>query len=206
MAGSSGFHKLAETIKSFSYGPTPLSTDSQILVDYLPKLIRLAEKNISAKLRQKVDADDVGATVIRTVIRRAGEGKLEIEQSEDFWRLLVAITLNKVRKKARYWKAQKRDIGRESALSVSGLDLADLAVCSDELLSEPTEEQADACVDLLNRLTCRLNPKCVEALNGKLNGLSTIAIAEKMDVAPRSVRRYLSEIQAHLSDLGREEN
>src|SRR5690349_15068878 len=82
--------------------------ETDILMRYLPKLIGLAKKNMTSQLQQKVGAEDVGQTVLRTVLRRAQEGKMKIDQSEEFWKQLVTITRNKVRKKARHFSAQKR--------------------------------------------------------------------------------------------------
>ena len=183
-------------------GPMAADSEDQIFAEYLPKLIRLAGRNLSAKLRRKVDADDLSATVMRTVIRRVRSGSLELEQSDNFWKLLTVITLNKARKKARYWTAKKRDIGRESELSDDGPTLSDFAECKEQLQSEPTEEDGEACGQLLAQLMDRLDEKCLTVLDGKLDGLSTTRIAEQMNVSPRSVRRYIEKIEEELKSLG----
>ncbi len=157
--------------------------------------MRLAERNLSPRLRRKTDEEDVGATVLRTVIRQAREGRITIEESEDFWRLLVAITLNKVRKKARYWSAEKRNISREIELSPSGPQLADLALDDQHLQGEPSEEESTALVEMLEKLDQKLDPKCQEVLAYKLEGLNHVQIAERMDVSTRSVTRYVEKIQ-----------
>lgn len=182
------------------------SQESQILANYLPKLLRLAERNLSNQLRQKVDADEVGATVVRTVVRQARAGKLQIEESDDFWRLLVAITLNKVRKKANYWKRAKRDISREMPVAPDGPQLEELAIDYDSVSSDPTEEQGQAFNDLLERMNDCLDEKCQQVLSAKLQGKSNIQIAEELELSTKTIGRYLKKIQQQLKDLVDEES
>lgn len=179
--------------------------EGQILAAYLPKLTRLAEANLSELLGRKEGAEDVSGTVMRTVIRRFRNGELEIDESDEFWKLLVVITLNKVRRKARYWTAAKRSIHRETALSDDGPILADLAVYRAELLSDPTDEQAEEYVDVLNRLKARLAPKYATTITLKMNGLSVEEIAEQLNVSSRSVRRYLEVVREELMDMIRQD-
>ncbi len=69
--------------------------ESTVIRFYLPRLIRLAERNLSAPLRKKIDGEDISASVLRSVIRKSRNGLMVIEESEDFWKQLVVITLTK---------------------------------------------------------------------------------------------------------------
>lgn len=177
------------------------NSESVILASYIPKLVRLADRNLSPKLRQKVNEEDITQTVLRSVIRKAREGQMVIEESEDFWRQLVAITLNKVRKKARYWKAGKRNISREQELSTEGNRLDQLAVDHSVLLDEPTEDDGKAFVETLELLTAQLDQTCQNVLALKLEGLSHLQIAERLEVSTRSVTRYLTKIKESMQQL-----
>ncbi len=170
-------------------------TESEILQDYIPKLVRLADRNISQKLRQREDADDLQQSVLRTVWRQAQEGKLSIEQSEDFWRLLVAITLNKARKKARFHSAKKRDISREQVIAPESPQLAELAVDYRELNADPSQEQGDSLAEVLQKMDGLLDEKCQQVLVGKLSGQKHEEIAQAMAVSTKSVSRYLKKIE-----------
>ncbi len=178
----------------------PLS-ESIVLADYLPKLIRLAERNLSPQLRQKLDAEDVGATVVRTVLRQAREGKLRIEQSEDFWRLLVVITLNKVRKKARYFTSQKRDMRREAPTSDEGPGLADVAVDYRGAQEEPSQVEGDSLAEILERVSAELPEKAQQVLAGKLQGLSHLEIAESIGQSTKTVQRQLEIVKGKLMEI-----
>ena len=84
-----------------------------------PALERIAGKHIPAALRRRVEPEDVVQSVYRTFIRRAGGGQFKLEDGENLWRLLCAITLNKVRMQARFHLRKKRGMQREATLDDS---------------------------------------------------------------------------------------
>ena len=158
--------------------------ESTILLDYLPKLMRLADRNMSTRLKAKVGSDDMANSILGSVVRMAREGKLQIEQSEEFWKLLVVISLNKVRKKVRYYKAKKRDSGREMQL---GEDLPSL----EELVADigaPTAEDGEAVGLALEKLSEQLDEDCKVVLAGKLEGRSNLEIASMLGSEGKSTK------------------
>lgn len=158
--------------------------ESTILMDYFPKLIRLAERNMSARLQAKVGSDEMANSILGSVVRMAREGKLHIEQTEVFWKLLMVISLNKVRKKVRFYKAKKRDSGREMQL---GEDLPSL----EELVADmgaPTEEDGESVGLALEKLSERLDEDCNVVLAGKLEGRSNLEIASLLGPEGKSTK------------------
>ena len=63
---------------------------------YVSRLTALARSRMSAHLERRVAAEDVVQSVYGSFFVRAREGQYALEQSGDLWRLLAAITLNKV--------------------------------------------------------------------------------------------------------------
>lgn len=157
---------------------------STILSDYLPKLIRLAERNMSRRLKGKVDPEEMAGSVIASVLRMANQGKLKIESTDAFWKLLVAISLNKVRKKARFYSAQKRDAAREIHVIDDMPALEQLAVAH----GNPTEEDGVLIASVLCRLDQELDQDCRTVLAGKLEGLSNFDIATQLGQAGKSTK------------------
>ena len=158
--------------------------ESVVLLDYLPKLIRLAERNMSSRLKAKMGSDDMADSIIGSVIRMSREGKLRIEESDEFWRLLVAISLNKVRKKARHFKALKRDSGREVQVGGDWQSLDELARSS----GDPSREDGEAIGNLLEGLVDKLDDDCKSVLAGKLDGKSNLEIAATLGPDGKSTK------------------
>src|SRR5256885_2097714 len=79
------------------------------------ELIGVAEAQLSGKLAGRLDGEDVVQSVFRTFFRRSAAGEFQVDASDQLWRLLLTITLRKVRAKARRETAEKRDAGAEAA-------------------------------------------------------------------------------------------
>lgn len=179
-------------------------SESVVLMDYLPKLIRLAERNMSTRLKAKVGSDDMAGSILGSVIRMSREGKIRIEESDDFWRMLVAISLNKVRKKARYFKAQKRDAGREFQVGDDWQYLDQLARAG----GDPSEEDGKAVGDMLERLTQRLDDDCKTVLAGKLENKSSLEIAATLGPngkSTKTVTRCWKKVEAEMKRIAEED-
>src|SRR5438552_55665 len=71
---------------------------AQLFHRYALRLITLAHGRLSAKLAARVDPEDVVQSAYRSFFVGARNGRYALERSGDLWRLLVAITLHKVRR------------------------------------------------------------------------------------------------------------
>src|SRR5262245_54743172 len=69
----------------------------QLFNRYVERLVALARSHMSPSLRTREDEEDVVQSVCRSFFTRAREGQYILQRSGDLWRLLAAITLNKVR-------------------------------------------------------------------------------------------------------------
>jgi len=72
---------------------------------YGDRLVRVAERHLGARLQRREGPDDVVQSVCRTFWRRAQKGMFELADSDSLWRLLCAITVTKVRQKARFHRS-----------------------------------------------------------------------------------------------------
>ena len=77
---------------------------------YAQRLQRLAERNTASDLAARFDAEDVVQSVFRTFFRRVRIGHYDLPDGEELWRLLLVISLNKIRSLAVHHRAQKRDV------------------------------------------------------------------------------------------------
>jgi len=177
--------------------PHALLSESAILMDYLPKLIRLADRNMSNRLKTKIASDEMAGSVIGSVLRLKNEGKIRVEQSEDFWRLLVAISLNKVRKKARHYGAQKRNWDLEILITDDMPTLEEIA--RDH--GDPTDEDGAETAKVLEELSERLNDNCKKVLAGRLESKTNLEIADAISLSTRTVTRCWQEILEEMKKL-----
>lgn len=124
---------------------------------YVDRLIGLARNRISSGLARRVDAEDVVQSVYRSFFVHAQEDKYVIERAGDLWRLLAAITVNKVRKKARFHGQQKRAMNREKRLqSGAGASAEDVELFADG----PATPDAVAVVDELEAVMSESIARC----------------------------------------------
>jgi RNA polymerase sigma-70 factor (ECF subfamily) len=87
-------------------------------------MVELARRKIGPRLRLKEDADDLAQTTFREAARDFAQYEYRGEGS--FLRWLVQILQNKIRDKAEYYGATKRDVGRERAGDVPAGESGDI--------------------------------------------------------------------------------
>lgn len=170
---------------------------SEIYDRYVSRLIALAGSRISPKLVRRVEAEDVVQSVYRSFFARSGDERLRVEQSGQLWGLLAAITVNKVRAKARFHAADKRDVGSEasiqSSVSCFGLEPTDLA-------REPTADEAAELAELYRDVAESLSSLGKQVFYLYLENESVENIAKQVRRSTRTVRRELETIRKTLSE------
>ena len=159
-------------------------------------LRRVAKRQISSSLAQRVDADDIVQSACRTFFRRAGQGEFECAGTDDLWRLMLTITLNKARMQARFHGRQRRGMNAERpldaipAVAAGGYDDAIEAVDFTDFLETVFEQLDDESRDILNRL---------------LDGQAQDEIAVALGCSERTVRRMKIRIRERLETMLRDQ-
>lgn len=159
---------------------------------YSEKLIRLAKSRISDRLAARIEAEDVVQSVFRTFFGRMQEGRFHFNEENDLWKLLVSITLNKLRNQVDWHTAAKRDVAAEQPMSgatSSQLNAFDLDGES------PSPEAVVAFVDLLEHFMAELRDGDRKILELRLQGLTQDEIAHEVGCTERTVRRVLERIK-----------
>lgn len=119
---------------------------------YAHRLQRLAERNTASDLAARFDAEDVVQSVFRTFFRRVQIGHYDLPEGEELWRLLLVISLNKIRSLAVHHRARKRSVSltvaadpqamsRLAEASSGDLALNSLRLVIDEMLGGLSETQ-----------------------------------------------------------------
>jgi RNA polymerase sigma factor (sigma-70 family) len=163
---------------------------------YGARLQGLAAEYMSTRLCRREGPEDVVQSVCRTFLRRAQIGQFRLPDSEQFWRLLCAITITKIRQKARFHQQQKRDFGRERHLASPAGDST--FPCPQIAAPQPTPAEAAEFADQLGQLLAELDDEERPLFELKLEQYTNQEIADKRGCSERTVRRILKRIQSRL--------
>jgi len=163
---------------------------------YGDRLVRVAERHLGARLQRREGPDDVVQSVCRTFWRREQKGMFELADSDSLWRLLCAITVTKVRQKARFHRRDKRSVDREQQLAPTPDESRpDLRSLPDD---GPAIDEAAEIADELEAFLGQLDDEQRQLVELRLQGLGQTEIAREMECSERTVRRILARIESQM--------
>ena len=160
---------------------------------YAQRLRDLAKAQCSTDLAKVVEPDDIVQSVFGSFFRAASQGVYQLPDGEELWKLFLVIALNKIRARARYHKAARRDLSR--TVTGPGYDFTLESVA-----------QADEAAETLLQLTVdealdRLPPQHRQAIRLRVEGFEVSEIAERIGRSLRSTERLLQESRERLAAL-----
>lgn len=161
---------------------------------YAFRLKTVAQQQMSAPLARRVDGEDIVQSAFRTFFRRGKSGEFTIDDSAGLWRLLVKITLAKVRSQARRHTSQKRDIAAEQGSGAEALEVVLLA-------QQPGPDEVTVLVDLIGEALTELPATYVQILAQRLSGTTRSEIAQNLGISRQTVYRALNVIGQRCEDL-----
>jgi len=164
---------------------------AEVFARYARRLARLAEAYLSRRVAARLDGEDVVQSVFRTFFRRCAGGEFRIDGTADLWRLLVTITIRKVRANARRHTAERRDVNAETAGDAGWFEA---------LAHEPGPDEAAALVDQIEALLDDLPPWYARLLDVRLQGRSAAESAAELNVSRQTVYRALALLRQRLAD------
>jgi len=196
MADESFNHSITLLISDLKEGDNRAA--QQLWDHYFPKLIRYAGKRLGNASRRIADEEDVALSVFESLFDGAQQGRFErLQNRDDLWKLLVAITGMKSADHVRRETAQKRGGGQVRGHSVfvtsedgevNGFEQFAETALSPEFLTDLEEQQAR----LLSLLPDD-SPRRIAML--RLEGMSHEEIARELDISIRSVARKFKLIR-----------
>ncbi len=163
---------------------------------YLPRLLALVRSRLGAALRRRLDADDVVMSAYRSFFVGAANGRFELTESGDLWRLLSQIALHKLYRQAAHHSAEMRSIQHEQSLSDN-----------DDFVSTATSpEAAAALADEVVYWMSHLAETDRRTLELRLQGELIEDIATELQQSERTVRRTLARVRQTLLERLPEED
>src|SRR5262249_30496366 len=134
---------------------------------YADRLIALARSRLPGKLARRVDPEDVVQSAYRSFFADARAGRYDPERGGDLWRLLVAITLHKLRDQLDRHAAAKRSVAAERNFgSEDSLHRLQQYLAADK----PSPAQALAMVDAVETIMRELTSDHRRILELRLQG------------------------------------
>ncbi len=165
---------------------------SELFERYVHRLMGLARQRLSNRLARRIDPDDVIQSVYRSFFRAAAEGSYELQRSGDLWRLLVAITLNKLRMQARRHNADKRSMKSEESIAMSP---GSFGIAPERIAENPQPEEVAAVSELLKHVMEGMTIQQREMLELRLQNYKIEEIAAEVGCSERTVRRLLDQVK-----------
>jgi RNA polymerase sigma-70 factor (ECF subfamily) len=167
------------------------SAAGQLYLRYAQRLYNLILARRSADLARCEDADDIVQSVFGSFFRGVRKGYYEVPAGEELWGLLLIMALNKIRARANFHHAARRDVRRtlggealavESATEESEIGLTVLRLVIDEALRAWPPEHARMIVL-------------------RIEGYEVAEIATHTRRSRRTVERVLQEFRRQLTAL-----
>lgn len=161
---------------------------------YGPELERIAGRHLAKWLHHRESPEDVLMSVLRTFWRRFSAGEYQLADSRCIWNLLCAITLHKVRNKARNHLRACRDPGREARPSGEGGSI-------DAPGNVPPPDFEAIYAEEFEKLIASLNENERQIVDYKLQDMSNAEIAQKMNCSDRWIREQLKELRERIGSF-----
>jgi RNA polymerase sigma-70 factor (ECF subfamily) len=165
------------------------SAATEIFERYVNRLCALARTRLSNRMQRRVEAEDIVQSAYRSFFRRAGE-HYTLEKEGDLWRLLAAITINKVRGQVEFHTAMKRGVYSEESMAV---DQSMIRVSPEVVSEEPNPDDAAILVEELSDLLACLDETQRSIIELSMQHLSVEQIAEEVHRSERTVRRTIQQ-------------
>jgi hypothetical protein len=170
----------------------------QIWTRFSSQLLRLVRSRLDSRIRVRHDEEDVVQSAYKSLCLRAEQGRFpKLEDRDDFWKLLLTITLNKTRLAVRSTQSALRDPRRET--HQSGDPDAENRLLQEMDEKAPTPEEALVLSETLDQIA-RLDPTLRQIALWRMEGYTNaeIAAADKLDCAERTVQRKIGLIRDFL--------
>jgi eukaryotic-like serine/threonine-protein kinase len=175
-----------ELLRQFQQGDSQAA--NEIFDRYVTRLVALVRSRISAKLRPRLDPEDVVQSAYRSFFIHAKDDEFQLSDAGDLWRLLARITLNKLYGQVEFHTAARRTVVQEVAA----------ASHAEPIAIEPTPAEVVAIGENLQRVYDDLGPIQREVLTAHLRGNGVNSIASTTNRSPRTVRRILTDVRTKI--------
>jgi RNA polymerase sigma-70 factor (ECF subfamily) len=169
-----------------------------VFTRFARRLVGLARERLDARLRGKVDPDDVLQSVYRTFFRRHAAGEFVLGGWDGLWALLTVLTVRKCGRWQRHFQTRGRDVRQEVELAPAG---EEERLSPEHFNREPEPEEAAELADLIESMQRGLMPRDREIVALRLQDYNAAEIATQLGLPERTIHRVLDRVRERLRQL-----
>jgi RNA polymerase sigma-70 factor (ECF subfamily) len=162
------------------------------------RLIALARAELDARLRRKLDPEDVVQSVYRSFFTRYQAGQFDFATWDELWSLLTVITVRKCLGRAEYYLTKCRNVAGEADAAAWGDAAAGLSEAIDR---EPTPLEAAVLAETVEQMMRGLEPNDRAIIELSLQGYTAAEISARVGHAERTVGRVRERIKKRLQRM-----
>jgi RNA polymerase sigma-70 factor (ECF subfamily) len=189
-------NSFADVMERLQAGDQAAATE--LFERFCHRLIGLARLRLDARLRTKLDPEDVLQSVFRTFFRRKADGQFDLRGWDDVWSLLTVLTVRKCARWREHFQTAGRDVRMEVPVTAGGVAHR---VPAGWVARDPSPEEAFALAELVELLLRRLDAQDREIATLYLQGYLPHEISTTIGRPVRSVHRVLQRAKEHLQQL-----
>lgn len=171
------------------------SAARELFDKYCERLLRLAKRRIGQRMASRFDPEDVVQSAFRTFFTRVRNDEFEFAHEDDLFKLLVRLTVRKTLRRIQYHRADKRNPEAEAGNQADGSEIFNHVASQ-----EPTAEVEVALLDEFEKFVGQLPELDRQVLELKVQGHSTVEIAERLGTYDRKVRRIIERLEEMSDD------
>jgi RNA polymerase sigma-70 factor, ECF subfamily len=184
------FIQLAERLRERDQGAA-----TEVFRRFGDRLIALARTELDARIRRKLDPEDIVQSVYRSFFSRYHAGQFDLATWDSLWSLLTVITVRKCLNRAEYYLAGRRNVAGE----VDGVSGGDPATgLSAAIDREPTPFEAAVLTETVEQMMRGLEPDGRTIVELILQGYTEPEISARVGRSERTVRRVREHIKKRL--------
>jgi RNA polymerase sigma-70 factor, ECF subfamily len=174
---------------------------AEVFRRFTHRLIGLARARLDHLIRRKVDPEDILQSVYRTFFSRHAEGGFTLDSWDSLWGMLTVITVRKCDYRRKYFRAARRDVGREITVRAEADSTAPEAAA---LARDPTPSEAARLAETVEMLMRELSGRERDMLGLSLQGYDVAEISGRVARTERTVQRVLKRVRERLEQLRRD--
>ncbi len=170
---------------------------------FAPRLCALVRSRLNARIRAREDENDIVQNLFLGFFASQQRERYSLKDREEFWRLMVRMTLCKVANAVHHHQRARRDVRREQAAAhPSGTPEDGIGPSAAMLPSRGLSAEAEVISRLeLERILNRLDEGQRRILAWKLEGFTNAQIGRKIQRTERTVELKLGLIRRNLAAI-----